>query len=137
MRPKTQFHILSLVTLLVFPAIGLTLLWFFEDVELISVFELDRFFNPLTLIGLEFGFLYGFIVIGVSQFPIFEELSRPQTQMIKNLKLNWVDIIFMSFCAGFGERSEEHTSELQSRPHLVCRLLLEKKKIHILTNFFP
>src|SRR5256884_43006 len=29
---------------------------------------------------------------------------------------------------GFGERSEEHTSELQSRLHLVCRLLLEKKK---------
>src|SRR3989442_3144366 len=27
-----------------------------------------------------------------------------------------------------GARSEEHTSELQSRPHLVCRLLLEKKK---------
>src|SRR3989442_8731946 len=27
-----------------------------------------------------------------------------------------------------GRRSEEHTSELQSRPHLVCRLLLEKKK---------
>src|SRR5215813_2057882 len=26
-----------------------------------------------------------------------------------------------------GGRSEEHTSELQSRPHLVCRLLLEKK----------
>src|SRR5258705_9779972 len=26
------------------------------------------------------------------------------------------------------ERSEEHTSEFQSRPHLVCRLLLEKKK---------
>src|SRR5690554_7135083 len=26
------------------------------------------------------------------------------------------------------ERSEEHTSELQSRPHLVCGLLLEKKK---------
>src|SRR5271157_6136710 len=29
---------------------------------------------------------------------------------------------------GRGSRSEEHTSELQSRPHLVCRLLLEKKK---------
>src|SRR5207253_10004608 len=27
-------------------------------------------------------------------------------------------------------RSEEHTSELQSRGHLVCRLLLEKKKTH-------
>src|SRR3989442_7790080 len=32
-------------------------------------------------------------------------------------------------CDDWGaERSEEHTSELQSRPHLVCRLLLEKKK---------
>src|SRR3989442_5945461 len=29
---------------------------------------------------------------------------------------------------GTMSRSEEHTSELQSRPHLVCRLLLEKKK---------
>src|SRR2546422_1304148 len=29
------------------------------------------------------------------------------------------------------KRSEEHTSELQSRLHLVCRLLLEKKKKHI------
>src|SRR5690625_5559423 len=32
------------------------------------------------------------------------------------------------------ERSEEHTSELQSRGHLVCRLLLEKKKKLDLTN---
>src|SRR5258708_15519515 len=30
--------------------------------------------------------------------------------------------------AGVGDRSEEHTSELQSPDHLVCRLLLEKKK---------
>src|SRR2546430_13361886 len=29
---------------------------------------------------------------------------------------------------GHGERSEEHTSELQSQSNLVCRLLLEKKK---------
>src|SRR2546429_8770853 len=33
----------------------------------------------------------------------------------------------LSFSLG-GNRSEEHTSELQSRLHLVCRLLLEKKK---------
>src|SRR5690554_6997257 len=36
-------------------------------------------------------------------------------------------------------RSEEHTSELQSRPHLVCRLLLEKKNetyILSLLNFY-
>src|SRR5438045_5717571 len=36
-------------------------------------------------------------------------------------------------CSGIGRpisRSEEHTSELQSLRHLVCRLLLEKKKEH-------
>src|SRR5690554_7653306 len=31
---------------------------------------------------------------------------------------------------GIIHRSEEHTSELQSRPHLVCRLLLEKKNCY-------
>src|SRR3712207_8576980 len=33
------------------------------------------------------------------------------------------------------ERSEEHTSELQSRQYLVCRLLLEKKKKHTNTYY--
>src|SRR5438876_12126587 len=32
--------------------------------------------------------------------------------------------------AGVGDRSEEHTSELQSPVHIVCRLLLEKKKLN-------
>src|SRR3712207_7476816 len=34
-------------------------------------------------------------------------------------------------------RSEEHTSELQSRQYLVCRLLLEKKKKHYEPNTYP
>src|SRR2546422_1848669 len=34
-------------------------------------------------------------------------------------------------------RSEEHTSELQSRLHLVCRLLLEKKKANTTTPHLP
>src|SRR2546429_7258730 len=47
---------------------------------------------------------------------------------------------FLTLESGFHEReletgrSEEHTSELQSRLHLVCRLLLEKKKIWIKRN---
>src|SRR5437870_11883299 len=43
-------------------------------------------------------------------------------------------------CDGTGNwghgRSEEHTSELQSRGHLVCRLLLEKKKEFIIEGEF-
>src|SRR3989442_6256198 len=45
----------------------------------------------------------------------------------KSTRLNssHVRISYAVFCL----RTEEHTSELQSRPHLVCRLLLEKKKL--------
>src|SRR5690554_7021722 len=41
----------------------------------------------------------------------------------------WAASFYASATSGYRYgRSEEHTSELQSRPHLVCRLLLEKKK---------
>src|SRR5438309_8470924 len=43
------------------------------------------------------------------------------------VKLSWDDPV-TKFLPGFALRSEEHTSELQSQFHLVCRLLLEKKK---------
>src|SRR5258707_5877195 len=43
------------------------------------------------------------------------------------------DECLAGFTAGHDVRSEEHTSELQSRQYLVCRLLLEKKNIkHLL-----
>src|SRR5439155_19727696 len=42
---------------------------------------------------------------------------------------NWLNISQPPTSA-WRPRSEEHTSELQSRGHLVCRLLLEKKKQH-------
>src|SRR5699024_11598737 len=43
-------------------------------------------------------------------------------------RMNYMDV--QTEEAVYGKRSEEHTSELQSRFDLVCRLLLEKKKIH-------
>src|SRR5437660_8325006 len=43
----------------------------------------------------------------------------------------------VTMAAGPKRRSEEHTSELQSRGHLVCRLLLEKKKRQNLTKLPP
>src|SRR5690625_6020352 len=38
------------------------------------------------------------------------------------------EYLYLADSLGYNRRSEEHTSELQSRGHLVCRLLLEKKK---------
>src|SRR3712207_7916611 len=50
-----------------------------------------------------------------------------------SLGFDWEAVDFFSFIADIASRddelrSEEHTSELQSRQYLVCRLLLEKKK---------
>src|SRR3712207_7547603 len=42
--------------------------------------------------------------------------------------LNKMQIENLAKAGAFDQRSEEHTSELQSRQYLVCRLLLEKKK---------
>src|SRR3712207_7871720 len=39
----------------------------------------------------------------------------------------YLDLARREFGVGAGQRSEEHTSELQSRQYLVCRLMLEKK----------
>src|SRR2546427_7983339 len=40
-------------------------------------------------------------------------------------------LLFLCLGAVLWARSEEHTSELQSQSNLVCRLLLEKKKVHL------
>src|SRR3712207_7106455 len=45
-----------------------------------------------------------------------------------------VALLLLATGFGFGDaRSEEHTSELQSRQYLVCRLLLEKKKKNVIS----
>src|SRR2546429_3284166 len=54
-------------------------------------------------------------------------VRRLETRRIGNAALNPLDQPIDELGAHV-QRSEEHTSELQSRLHLVCRLLLEKKK---------
>src|SRR5687768_17906594 len=50
-----------------------------------------------------------------------------QERLFKNIVDAVLAVVHGSFVVAV--RSEEHTSELQSRLHLVCRLLLEKKKV--------
>src|SRR3712207_8082806 len=54
-----------------------------------------------------------------------EEMRRQLAVQRESLKT-----LTESLAASNAERSEEHTSELQSRQYIVCRLLLEKKNIH-------
>src|SRR5690554_8039830 len=65
-------------------------------------------------------------MVAISQLSEDEESDEESEQQL----LEITEYIRLGALAVFTEfnRSEEHTSELQSRPHLVCRLLLEKKK---------
>src|SRR5687768_9899033 len=54
------------------------------------------------------------------------EIRTPIT-VYKNTLLRWHSFLLLLMTNYISQRSEEHTSELQSRLHLVCRLLLEKK----------
>src|SRR3989442_8425023 len=60
------------------------------------------------------------------------QILKDNAQMAKTKRIPYCqDTGFVVCFVELGQdvhRSEEHTSELQSRPHLVCRLLLEKKK---------
>src|SRR2546422_3253540 len=59
----------------------------------------------------------------------------PSLAEMRRISSGFVPMSSCSSCARrSGSRSEEHTSELQSRLHLVCRLLLEKKKTDACKN---
>src|SRR5205814_10379560 len=55
---------------------------------------------------------------------------RPGAQRVRMQSATWGGFRHKQAVGAAATRSEEHTSELQSLRHLVCRLLLEKKKIH-------
>src|SRR3712207_7043282 len=52
------------------------------------------------------------------------------TQVLLHEGARCLEVENVIVCAVSGQRSEEHTSELQSRQYLVCRLLLEKKNCY-------
>src|SRR3712207_7920714 len=58
---------------------------------------------------------------------------EPQRVLPSTRPAQRVELVLLDDVSGvtIGVRSEEHTSELQSRQYLVCRLLLEKKKNHV------
>src|SRR5690348_17849610 len=63
---------------------------------------------------------------------VFDQLGRQWCGTLGAMRgrlTTVVGLVTVTLAVGCGARSEEHTSELQSPVHLVCRLLLEKKKL--------
>src|SRR5690554_3594148 len=74
-------------------------------------------------------FGFGLLLLFLNEGSPLHDLAERyllSAHMVQHLLLSYLIAPLLLF--GTPTRSEEHTSELQSRPHLVCRLLLEKKK---------
>src|SRR3712207_8763330 len=75
-------------------------------------------------------FPYTTLFRSVAELPAEDLARRRLGQLLDDLHRPRV-LVGGHALPGEGDRSEEHTSELQSRQYLVCRLLLEKKKSNI------
>src|SRR5690554_7414417 len=108
-------------------------------------FQIIAAFVGAGALGLGLVSLFIILTFAFSRVSIIEEkISRPGTSALEHRKIWGNDPLGRLMRSGYvfsflvlrsspssrlnRSRSEEHTSELQSRPHLVCRLLLEKKK---------
>src|SRR2546422_4929950 len=60
-------------------------------------------------------------LVALAMWPVADRLRQSEA-LVRRQEVDLANLAQLS------QRSEEHTSELQSRLHLVCRLLLEKKK---------
>src|SRR3712207_7450394 len=69
------------------------------------------------------------VVLGAAVVPDGEAVLRPPPAHLEFRNGGLADQVVEQLARARRVRSEEHTSELQSRQYLVCRLLLEKKKI--------
>src|SRR3712207_8749903 len=88
-------------------------------------------FPYTTLFRSAFG-VETYAVVGDLEYHVFRRTSHPYPHAA------CAGVLYGVVHSLLGYRSEEHTSELQSRQYLVCRLLLEKKKLlllSILTNY--
>src|SRR5436305_10801390 len=86
-----------------------------------SVVNIFFFFNETATTEIYTLSLHDALPILKGRDPFAQRMIEPST-------LSAIASARFSAFDGVLYRSEEHTSELQSRPHLVCRLLLEKKK---------
>lgn len=68
-----------------------------------EIFQFEKFNGYTILIGYVIGALYAYFALIFMKMDFGVELPVNIERMVRNLKLNIVDCIFISFCAGFGE----------------------------------
>lgn len=90
---------MGLLTLIMVP-----LAWLLQGMPpLNDFFRTNTFFSGWTLIGIEFGLLFGAVMLVATSAESAKVSFRHQIQLIRSFRLSILDCLFLSLCAGLGE----------------------------------
>ncbi len=94
-----------MLTLIVFPLLGFILFWIVEGQyqTILDIFQTKLGVGYELLIGLVTGTAFGFIAWQFVKSNYMKPVLEKYGQVVKSLDLNWMTIVFLSFCAGVGE----------------------------------
>src|SRR2546422_3648204 len=90
---------------------------------------------PYTTLFRSLPHLVALELLGLLEADLADDPHRGDVRLLEQAGRGLRHVLLLRAEAELERRSEEHTSELQSRLHLVCRLLLEKKKKHKLKTY--
>lgn len=100
---KFRIHLLGWITLIVFPLPAYFAVHYFQGVSWQEFIQIENIKTIPILYGLEFGIIYAFFAILILKLPIFKTIPLPIDKIVRSLKLNYADAVFLSLCAGIGE----------------------------------
>lgn len=94
---------MGLVTLLLFPIPTFLVLYYVEGIDPYQVFEFDRLTLHNVGLGIELGILYAVLALFLMQARVFKQMPSRIENLVRSMRLTFIDCLFLSICAGFGE----------------------------------
>jgi uncharacterized protein len=100
---KNKIYLLGLVTLFLFPIPAFIAFHFSNNLGWQAFLQIDKFLTTHIVYGLVLGIVYALLASLILKAPIFKEIPLRIDELVKELKINYIDAIFLSLCAGIGE----------------------------------
>jgi membrane protease YdiL (CAAX protease family) len=100
---KRSLYLLGLITLIVFPIPTFVVLYYFYDIQPLKILQFESFQIIPVGFGLQLGFIYGIFALLLMKSRIFDDLPVNIEQVVKRMRLSFLDALLLSLCAGIGE----------------------------------
>lgn len=100
---KRSLYLLGLITLIVFPIPTFVVLYYFYNIQPFEILQFESFQIIPVGFGLQLGFIYGILALLLMKSRIFDDLPVNIEQVVKHMRLNFLDALLLSLCAGIGE----------------------------------